>query len=232
MKILLPLFLILFSLTSTGQEANELLNKVITKLNSVTDYSAQATIKADIPMIKILPSEAKIYFKQKDKFKVESKGISILPKQGFSEITTFLSDKKGYVAVAGEKSTINDIRTQLITIIPNEESSDMILSKLWIDPKRNVIIKAQITTKSNGTITSTYFYGEEVKYGLPNQMVIEIDVKKFKLPKSVAADINKTKSTAPKKVKEKGKITISLSNYKVNQGLSDSFFTSSKKKKN
>jgi outer membrane lipoprotein-sorting protein len=231
MKTFLSLFFIVLSTVSSAQDANALLNKVISKLNSVEDYTVQANIKADIPMIKILPSQAKIYFKQKDKFKVESKGISILPKQGFSEMNSFLNNKKGYVAVAGEQTMVDGIKTQLVTVIPNDETSDMILAKLWIDTKRSVIMKSQLTTKSNGTVSSTYSYGSEVNYGLPSKLVFEIDVKKFKLPKSVAADINKTSSKEPKKQKEKGTITITLTDYKINQGLSDNLFKSTANKK-
>lgn len=231
MKAFFTFLFIGLSFLSEAQDANVILNKVIAKLNTVNDYTVQATIKADIPMIKILPSQAKIYFKQKDKFKVESKGISILPKQGFSEMSSFLNNKKGYVAVAGEQTLIDGIKTQLVTVIPNDDAGDMVLAKLWIDTKRYVILKSQMTTKSNGTVVSSYTYGEEANFGLPSKLVFEIDVKKFKLPKSVAADINKTSSKTPKKQKEKGTITITLTDYKINQGLSDSLFKSTEKKK-
>ena len=42
-------------------------------MNSVRDYSVDALITSDIPMVKILPSRAVIYFKQKDKFKIDGK---------------------------------------------------------------------------------------------------------------------------------------------------------------
>ena len=53
-----------------------------------------------------------------------------------------------------------------------------------------------------------------------------MDVKKFKMPKSVSADINnsgKNKKDDPKKSKV-GTITITLSNYLVNKGISDEVF--------
>jgi hypothetical protein len=85
-------------------------------------------------------------------------------------------------------------------------------------------MKSQITTKSNGTVTTTYTYGDKVNFGLPSKLVFEIDVKKFKLPKSVAADINKSNTDKNNQTKTKGTITITLSNYKVNSGLSDELF--------
>ena len=228
MKKFFILLIIAIQFGGIAQEANDILSKVVTKLNTVNDYTVTATVKANVPMIKILPSKATIYFKQKDKFKVVSKGIVILPKQGFTEINTFLANKKSYLAVAGDTTKISGVLTKLITVIPNGESSDIILAKLWIDTKRSVIMKSQITTKSNGSVNTTYTYGDKVSFGLPSQLVFEIDVKAFKLPKSVAADINKT--TTDKKVKpnSKGIITITLTDYKVNTGLSDALFTKKK----
>ena len=207
-----------------SQTATDLLNKVVAKLNTVKDYTASVNVTADIPMIKILPSKAKIYFKQKDKFKVEAKGIVILPKQGFTDINSFISNTKSYQSILGDTIAINSTKTVLATVIPNGEGNEIILAKLWIDYARNVVMKSQITTKTNGTVTTTYTYGDKVSYGLPSKMVFEIDVKKFKLPKSVAADINNRDAKAKQDTRKKGTITISLSNYSVNQGLSDALF--------
>ena len=228
MKKFLTLLIIAIQFGVISQEANDILTKVVTKLNTVKDYTVTANVKANIPMIKILPSKATIYFKQKNNFKVVSKGIVILPKQGFTEINTFLANKESYIAVAGDTSKIGGVMTKLITVIPNGENSEIVLAKLWIDTKRSVIMKSQITTKSNGSVNTTYSYGDKVNFGLPSQLVFEIDVKAFKLPKSVAADINKSTTEKKVKPKSKGVITISLTDYKVNTGLSDAIFTKKK----
>ena len=60
------------------------------------------------------------------------------------------------------------------------------------------------------------------------ELVFEIDVKAFKLPKSVAADINKSTTEKKTKPNKKGEITITLTDYKVNAGLSDAIFTKKK----
>ena len=225
-NIAVLLFISIYSI-GFSQDADAILNRVVTKINSVKDYSVDANIKADIPLIKILPVKASIYFKQKDKFKVVSKGIAILPKQGFTDVNSFLMKKNSYMAVDGGVKTIDDVKTNLITVIPTNENSEFVLAKLWIDPKNDLILKSQITTRSSGTVTVDYSYGPEAEYGLPNQLVFDIDVKKFKLPKSVAADLNKTekeKDKAKKNKDQKGTITIKLSNYKINKGISDDFF--------
>lgn len=215
-----------------GQEPEKVIDKVNTKLATVKDYTVNAHIDADIPMIKIMPSKAKIYFKQKDKVKIESKGITILPKQGFTELNTFLSDKSKYTAIFGDSLKIRDVDTRLINIIPNSSSGEIVLAKIWVDQKNSVIMRSQVTTQTNGTVKTDFKYGSQLSYGLPSELKFEIDVKKFKMPKSVAADINKT-STDKKKTKSKprskGNITITLSDYNVNTGLSDSIFKEKKK---
>ncbi len=232
-KQYLLLFSFLFAAFGVfAQEPEKVIDKINAKITSVKDYTVNAHIDADIPMIKIMPSNAKIYFKQKDKVKIESKGITILPKQGFTELNTFLSDKSKYSAVFGDSLKINGTDTRLINIIPNAASGEIVLAKIWVDQKNSVIMRSQVTTQTNGTVKTDFKYGSQLNYGLPSELKFEIDVKKFKMPKSVAADINKT-STDPKKAKEKkrtkGTITITLSDYKVNGGLSDAIFKDKKK---
>ncbi len=222
-KVICFLFIFVF-FSGKAQTASDLLGKVVAKLNTVKDYSATASITADIPMIKILPSKATVYFKQKDKFKVVSKGIVILPKQGFTDVNSFISNPKNYQSLIGDTSVVNSTRTVLATIIPNGDGNEIILAKLWIDYNRFVVMKSQITTKTNGTVTTTYTYGDKVSFGLPSKMVFEIDVKKFKMPKGVAADINNREPKAKKDTRKKGTITVTLSDYSINQGLNDSLF--------
>jgi outer membrane lipoprotein-sorting protein len=227
MKKLLFIFFLFFQFLVYSQDANVLLDKVVAKINNVKDYSVDALIRTNIPFIKIVPVKAKIYFKQKDKFKIVSKGIVILPKQGFTDVNTFLSKTKSYMAVDGGTKMIGELKTSLITVIPTSENSEFVLAKLWIDPKNAVIISSQITTRSSGTVNVDYFYSSEIAFGLPSELIFEIDIKKFKMPKSVAADINndKTKDKSKKKTADKkGIITIKLSNYIINKGINDAIF--------
>ena len=232
MKKFVLLSFVCCSIMVFGQSANAVIDKINAKLVAVKDYTVNANINADIPMIKIMPSNVKIYFKQKDKFKIESKGIVIVPKQGFTELNNFISNKSKYTAVFGEALVIRNVQTKLINIIPNESAGDIVLAKIWVDLSKSVIMKSQITTLSNGTVNVDYTYGDQVAKGLPSVMKFEIDVKKFKIPKSVASDINNTandKKKAADKKRTKGTITITLSGYKINTGLSDAVFV---KKKN
>lgn len=208
-----------------AQDPNLLLKEVRLKLEKVKDYSAQVHIEANVPMIKIDDVNAKVYFKQPNHFKVESKGIAILPKQGMGDLTAFISNEKGYTCALNGTKMLGSVQTKVISVLPLIENSDLILVKLWIDPTKDVILKAQVTSKANGTLDIDYTYGDQIKYGLPSKLVFTIDVKKFKLPKSMAADLHQTKKkSAAVKEGQEGKISLDFSNYQVNKGLSNQFF--------
>lgn len=226
-KLLLAFFIFIQGTTLHAQiSANQMLRAVYLKLQKAKDYSVQANIKVDIPFIRMMPIDAKIYFKQKDKFKVESKSIAIVPRQGFDQSSKMIADTNSFTAIMQGNELINGIQTNIINIIPLADTSDLILGKLWIDPKQSIILKSQLTTKSSGTILTEYTYGTQIPYGLPDKMIFSVDVKKFKIPKSVTADLNNSEADKKDKKKDdkKGKIFITLTNYQINKGVPDSIF--------
>lgn len=227
-RCIVAICLAIFSITQVWAQnnANTILQGVYGKLQKARDYSVQANIKVDMPLIRILPVEVFIYYKQKDKFAVKSKSIAIVPRQGFDQIPKMLADANSYTAMIQGEETIGNIKTNIINVIPLSDTSDLILGKLWIDTKQSVIIKSQLTTRSSGTIDTEYTYGNEVAFGLPNQMIFTVDASKFKMPKSVSHEMNAAASDKNNKEKnnKKGKIFITLTNYQINKGIADSMF--------
>jgi outer membrane lipoprotein-sorting protein len=220
-------FLLIFCLNVDAQKSpNQLLRGVYQKMMNVKDYSVEASIKADIPLIKILPVKAVVYFKQPDKFKIDSKGIAIMPRQGFSDVSKIIRDTNSYTAVFTGKEKIGTSLTQIISVLPLVDTGDLVLAKFWIDYARNLVLKSQLTTRSSGTMQIEYFYGTQIAYGLPDKMIFTVDVKKFKIPKVMASDVSSS-GKVPKpgeKESKKGVILIDLKDYKINQGLKDAFF--------
>jgi hypothetical protein len=212
--------------TYAQNDANVYLQAVYGKLKNIKDYTVQANIKVDIPLIRILPIDVKIYFRQKDKFKVESKGIAIVPRQGFNQISEILANSNSYTAIIQGKEAIGAIETTIVNMIPLSDTVDMILGKFWIDPARRVIVKSQLSTRSSGTIVTEYMYGSQVAYGLPDKMIYSVDTRKFKIPNTLKTGGNKSepKNTETKNENQPGKIFIVLTNYQINKGISDDVF--------
>jgi outer membrane lipoprotein-sorting protein len=226
-KYFLFSILLFFSFIANAQKTpNQLLRGVFQKMMKVKDYSVEAIIRADIPLIKILPVNAVVYFKQPDKFKIDSKGIAIMPRQGFSDVAKIIRDTNSYTAVFTGKEKIGTSLTQIISVLPLVDTGDLVLAKFWIDYARNLVLKSQLTTRSSGTMQIEYFYGTQIAFGLPDKMIFTVDVKKFKIPKVMASDVSSS-GKVPKpgdKESKKGVILIDLKNYKINLGLKDAFF--------
>jgi hypothetical protein len=210
-------------------DANTILQSVYAKLQKAKDYSVQANIKVDMPFIRILPVDVIIYFRQDNKFKVESKSIAVVPRQGFDQISKMLDDASSFTSMVQGEEKLGDVQTTIVNVIPLSDTSDLILGKLWVDPLQSVILKSQLTTRSNGTIVTEYSYGSQLAFGLPDQMIFSLDVSKFKMPNAFNDEMRKNNAGKTVQVSGngngKGKIYIVMTSYKINQGIPDSVFT-------
>jgi hypothetical protein len=227
MKNILLIFLVFVihhAKAQSAPDALQLLREVNLRFDKVKDYQVDAVIDTRISFLKILPQKAKVFFKQPDQFKVKSKGIAILPKQNFDQLFRLIADEKAYMAFLSGEEVYKGTAVKLVNIIPVADTSDLVLAKVWIDPVRDLILKSQLTTKTNGTVLIEYQHGSFATYALPDKITFTIEVKKFKIPKAVAADIN-SKAKAPNgKEPKTGQIIISFSNYLLNKGFSDEVF--------
>lgn len=222
------IFIVLFySLSFSAQNPRVLLHHVNAKLSKAKTYSVDVEIKVDLPYITLQPIQSKLYVKDHKRFKLDTKRIAVLPKQGFLQFNTLLTDSIHYTALFQAFEIIKSVKTVVINVIPNSDTGDVILAKLWIDAINQVVVKTQITTKSSGTVKTEYQYGSQTAYGLPDKIEFLVDVKKFKIPKALSADIN-TSGTA-KTQKKTGVIQVLLKNYAININVNDSFFNSDKK---
>jgi outer membrane lipoprotein-sorting protein len=158
--------------------------------------------------------------------KVESKNIAIIPRQGFGDIAKILGNPDSYTAVITGQENIGKSLTQVVSLIPVADTGDLLLSKLWIDPAQKLVLKTQLTTRSNGTMLIEYVYGSQAANGLPDKIIFTVDMKKFNLPRILTSEANEP--VKPKqqqeKAQKKGVIEVTFTNYRVNQGIKDSVF--------
>ena len=66
----IPIIFLSAKTLNAQENANTILHKVYSKVQKAKDYSVDVHVKVDMPFIRIMPVNAKIYYKQKDKFKV------------------------------------------------------------------------------------------------------------------------------------------------------------------
>jgi outer membrane lipoprotein-sorting protein len=217
--------LLLCTQPTQAQDTDKLLERVRTKLASVSDYQAEGVMKTDVSFMKVPESKVTVYYKKPDRFRIKKEGgISIVPKGGVNiNLGALFADNK-YTAVAAGTATVNNIVTTVIKLLPLDEQSDVVISTLYIDEKEALIRKTVITTRQNGTYEMELGYGKYASQGLPDKVVFIFATKDYKLPKGLAIDYDTGEKTAPEKSDQKGKIEINYSNYKVNQGISEEVF--------
>ncbi|MGB5288743.1 MAG: hypothetical protein WBN42_09655 [Ignavibacteriaceae bacterium] len=233
-KKIIPL-VVLFSILAFSQskDPDSILERVKTEFNIIEDYTVDVKIKVDIDFLKMPDREAKIYFKKPDKIHIESEGFAMLPKEGlnFSPLGLLNSNYSTYYV---REDTLNKVVTSVIKVIPLEGGSDVILSTLWIDTKRDLILKVESSRKPQGTFVIDLDYLKTEKgIWLPSSMIFSFSIDRSVLPRKFNFDTE----SDDKKVREDstktrtGKVFLNYSNYKINTGLSDDIFEKKGNKK-
>ena len=206
-----------------AQDAAQLIKKVKAKLELVDNYEASGVMKTDIAFIKAPIGKIKIYFKKPNLFKIKKEGgISLLPKGGLSVNLSSLIASSNYSTIDAGLQDLGSKKLRIIKLLPNEESSDVVITTLYINEKESLIEKAVTTTKENGTYTMLMNYGAYSNFGLPDQVVFEFNTKNYKLPKGITLefeDDSKPLSAAQLLKNKKGRVEINYKNYIVNKGV-------------
>ncbi|HUM46724.1 MAG TPA: hypothetical protein PLD84_07350, partial [Chitinophagales bacterium] len=123
--ILLTFFLSGYQLSA--QSPNQVINTVNQRFAKVNDYTADVNVKCNITFIRIEPINAKVFYKRPDKFKVKATGILILPKQNANIYFATLAGTNSFTAVKTGEEMIGNVKTQVINVIPSEDTSDLVL---------------------------------------------------------------------------------------------------------
>ena len=226
----LPACLLLIALqySASAQDVTALVNKVKAKLDLVNDYEADGKMKTDVAFIKAPLGRVKVYFKKPNKFRLKKDGgISLLPKGGVSVNMNSLISTKDFVAIAAGETTINGVAVKIAKLLPSNESSDIVLTTLYIDEANLLIKKAVTTTKENGTYDIEMTYGKFANFSLPDKVVFSFNTKDYKLPKGITLefDDNEKKETEAEKLRnKKGRVEITYTNYAINKGIDDAVF--------
>ncbi len=222
-------FILLFSLPfvlCAQPSAKQLIAAANQRFDKVNSYSANINLNFKIPGVQLEPIAGKVFYKKPSKFRIHAKGIIFLPKQNPYYALQSVRDTNAFTAVLTGTETINGATTALVNVIPNDNNGDLILAKFWVDEAKNLVHKAQLTTKSNGTISIEQTFGSNAGFGLPDDIKFVVDMAKFKIPKAVAMELNsKAKTAKPDESKRGlGEILLKFSSFKLNERIDDTVF--------
>ena len=224
-KILMFLFIINAVIMPQKKDAQKIIDQVQSKFDKINDYKADVEVKLEMEFVKVPPTKAKVFFKQPDKFKVESEGFAMIPKQSmdFSPMQLLKGD---FTPLYVRSEKINNVDYDVVKLIPNTDTTAIILSTLWIEPKKMVIDRVETSTKSNGTVEVKFTY-EPKTTPLPSTLQFSFNMGGSNDPQNSKEESkqntgNENKFQRPNRIK--GSVIMTYRNYIINKGISDSFF--------
>jgi hypothetical protein len=196
--------------------ANELIEGLKAKTNSIKSFEVTARIKVDVDFIDISERQIKITYKAPDKFSFDGEGLVLLPKNGVQmEYMSLLNSN--HTAIESGNELIGGTNTRIIKIIPESIDSDIILAQLWIDPGNTRLLRMKTFTKSSGSylIDFTYAGSEDI---MPSILVVNFDISNMSMPVKMMNDFMKIKVEADSEKTEslkEAKVIIEYSGYKI-----------------
>lgn len=223
--------LLLCTTQSYALDATKLYYTLRDKVLSVKDYSADVKMKIDVNFMKIPQLNGRLLFKSPDKMRLERNGgISFLPKKNINLTLSNLIPIGNVTVIDLGEEQMNGQKVRVVKVIPEDDISNIVLSKVWINETDLVAVRAETTTRNEGTVIMELKFGNYTKYALPDRMTIHMDLKDFKMPKGVTMDYDDA-TAAPKPPKEmdgkhkKGTIQINYLHYEINKGIADERFS-------
>lgn len=210
-----------------AQSAEELINTVKNKFTRVTDYEAKGIMKTNVSFLKTPLANVLVFYKKPDKLRITNEnGISFIPKGSvnINPGVIFYGTSGFDIIDAGIEDKTN---LRIIKLLPKDDYSDIVLSTLFIDEKNKLIKKVKTTTKENGSYELEMLYGKYAEYGLADKVIFTFNISEYKLPKGVTFDYDdgsRKSNTSDKSNKEKGRVEITYTGYKINKGITDSVF--------
>ncbi|HXB90767.1 MAG TPA: hypothetical protein VNU72_00695 [Puia sp.] len=211
--------------TAPAQDPSALLQKVRSRLDQVNDYQASGLMKTNVSFLKVPEAPVSVYFKRPDKLKIKNEhGISLVPK---GAVTVSLNNllKGAYTVLDAGADTAEGQKVRVIKLLPQDENADLVLSTLYIDEARLLILKARTTTRENGTYEVEMTYGKYIAWALPDKVVFTFNTKDYKLPKGITFDYDDgSGKKQPAAGTSKGKVELDYSSYIINKGVPDSVF--------
>lgn len=201
--------------------ADDILQNVKANFDAVQDYTAQLTGKVSMERLKVPQMKVKIYFKQPNKFKTESKGTSFLPKN-ILDLNPGDLLAKFDASLLGREENEGKTFYKIRLVTKAAKGKQVRESFIWVEESRWTITKLEAYPtegrKIEVLIESMLVDG---KYILPQRIAATFDFEQN--PDSLAERIY-----SPQRVPRKGSAELIYSDYRVNTGLTDEFFETKK----
>lgn len=221
----IPLALSLLLILPGGifaQDPYKYLDEIRNELDRITDYQADMEVEVDVDFIRMPVKNARVYFKQPDKIRYKSDEFIMLPRMGPDFSINKLMNAP-YTAIFNGFDQ-DSAHSMIVQVLPQVKHPDLILATLWIDTLSVQIVRMEMFTRKQGNFMVDLTYGNERL--LPQQLVITFEIDQMNVPLNLMGDMIEIDKEMMKKSESTiGKVYIRFSNYLVNRGINDSYFS-------
>lgn len=218
---ILTLFLSSITFSQT-KSAEDILEQIKDKMSLVNDYYANVEVSVKMDFLKMPNSKAELYFKKPDKFKFNSTNFAILPKAGF-EFNPQKILSNNYQTIELGDTIIDNEKLKIFQITPDVDSLKFKSANLLVNVEELLIKEIILDVGSSASIITKFTYGEYSDFALPSELKVTLNFS--------AEEKNDNSSRRRHRIPSnfKGDILIKYKNYKVNEGIEDSFFVDEEK---
>ena len=160
---------------------------------------------------------------------MKSKGFAMLPKQGINFSLVDLLNKP-YTAIWIKQEKVNNKLCEVIKIIPLVENPEIIVATAYIEGASKLLYRMDVNTSKNGSFKLDFNYPSIPNtYDLPEKLNFTFEVNKMSLPMGITGDFDSDRPKEKDNKPQKATLSLTYTDYKVNTGIPDSFFTDEKK---
>lgn len=208
-----------------GQQpgAEEILARLERSYDTLEDYSTTAQADVNMERLRVPRMNATIYFKQPDKIHLESESFAMLPRDGVG--FNPLMYTKNYTGRIEGIDTVDGVPTTKIFLTRKTDAGRLRQLTIWVDLQRWVVVRMETVPYQGRQITLAIEYTKiENTWWLPSKIVVTLDVQQPSDREQQSRKSEMQSPTGRTQLPRKGTITVTYSNYKVNQHLSNELF--------
>ncbi len=200
-----------------GGDGVRYIENAIGKFDAIKDYVVDVRVHMDLEAVQAPDMEGKVYYKEPDKVKIDSKNLFFMPKD-LGVINPRKFDPGKYeVAVLDTLTYEGDPAVRLSLVPKNDETGNHNIT-LTIDRKDWLIVEIATAPYPGREASAKITYGSFDGFQMPVMVDVNLDVGK------ISGGGREFGPEHGRVNQLKGKVEVYYSNYMINSGLSDDIF--------
>ncbi|MCD6332530.1 MAG: hypothetical protein J7L89_04590 [Bacteroidales bacterium] len=183
-------------------------------MNRIKRFEADANVKIDVEFIDIRDRQIHITYQQPGQFNIKSDGLALLPKKGMNMAYLSLLHANHTALSTGEES-IRGIPARIIKIIPESDTSDIVLAQLWLDPVTVRLMRMKTFTRTSGSYMVDFEYHHKDAL-LPDRVTVSFKINDLMFPTKAMNELMTKGLQKPDSIPKTARVIVDYSNYFIN----------------